>query len=112
MIYVWGGILVSLLTCSCVTTNYTSKGQIPVHLNLKENHKRKVEISHKKTFYLWGLYPNEHIIELDKEFVHTGARAVSGLQILEKQTFTDSLLSFISLGIVIPRTYIVDGYSP
>ena len=112
MFHVWGVILVCLLTCSCVTMNYTSKGRIPVHLNLKPDHKRKVEISNTKTFYLWGAYPNEHTVELDKEFQQTGARAVSGLQILEKQTFVDSILSFISLGMVIPRTYVVDGYRP
>lgn len=112
MFRILGGILIGILTCSCVTMNYTSKGRIPVHLNLKKGHTKKVQITNSRTFYLWGTYPNEHFVELDKEFQQTGAYAISGLQIFEKQTFADSIIALISFGLVIPRTYVVDGYRP
>ncbi len=105
-------ILVLFFSISCAEIRYKSSGIIPVELSQNQFHRNKSTIKVEKNFFLWGLYPFEQVIEIDKEFERRNLSAVSSVKIREKSLLSDTMLSLITLGLVIPRTVYLEGASP
>lgn len=106
-------LLVALISQSCVMMTYHSSQKIPVKMNREASHGLEMQVTDTKYFYLWGTRPVEHKVWVDREFLEGwGVPQVSGLEIVEGQTFLDSLFSFASFGLVVPRTYYLKGYAP
>ena len=100
-----------LLFGGCVSMSYESSQEIPVSIDRDSTHSTTMEVSGVKAFYLWGTIPKQHTIWVDREFSRRWKlREVSGLEIVEGQTFLDSLATIVSLGLVVPRTYYLKGY--
>ena len=103
--------LLILLLGGCVSMSYESSQELPVTIDRNPSHNITMEVSGVKAFYLWGAIPERHTIWVDREFSQRWKlREVSGLEIVEGQTFLDSLVSIVSLGLVVPRTYYLKGY--
>jgi len=82
-----------------------------VTLAARDKHEHRVEAIGHKEFYLWGKIPVEdHTVYLDKELWNQGLVSAASLNITEYQSFTDMLVSWLSLGMYIPIRYKIVAY--
>lgn len=95
---------------SCTTMHYRSSGLISTSFSPKPGHDNHREIIGKKEFYLWGLVPKDHTVEIDRELSQSGLISAANITIEEYQTTEDLIYSWISLGMYIPRHYKVRGF--
>lgn len=93
---------------SCARLVYQSEGKNPISFNRNFKHSNYIEVEEKKYFFLWGVYPDGYEINVDE----TLRFETSGLQIIEEVKYTDAIVSWLSLGLVMPRTIILKGYQP
>ena len=90
---------------------YESKGQIPVKLHRDPSHGLELGVREKEFFFFWGTLPLERKIQVDIEFLKRWKlQEVSGLEVIEGQTFLDSVITLLSLGTVTPRSYDLRAY--
>lgn len=104
------GSLISLfffLNCSGV--RFKSQNKIATSFDSLKNHNEFVSINVSRPFYLWGLIPSEHVVEVDSEFIKKGFDSVSELEILEIDKKTEFVWSALTLGMYIPKKYKLTG---
>lgn len=100
-----------LLLQGCMTMSYESSSNLYVSANRLKTYDTAVSVEGRRDFYLWGLYPNEHVVNIGTEFNEAGYKNVSGVSIIEETNFLDSFLAIISLGLMIPQSYRLEGYT-
>lgn len=101
-------ILFSLiLLISCSSIKFKSSQQISTNFDVREFQTKKVSVEVEKTFYMWGLVPNEQVIEIDKLFSKKGYDSVSSVEIKETKTKLKTLWMFVTLGMYYPQTYTI-----
>ena len=103
-----------LLVQGCTIINYRSDGKIPVKLGQNSvqdssNPKSNFSFTGERVFYLWGVYPNEHFVFIDRELDQHGISSTDQLELAEYQTFGDALLAIISFGMYLPFHYEIAG---
>ncbi len=94
-----------LLLCGCTSIKYSSEGQIPLAVGTKAHYLTPREVTGKKKFYLWGLYPNKHVVKIDKNLASITVPGAAKVGIEEYQTFSDFALMIISFGMYVPVSY-------
>ena len=104
--------LTLLILSSCTSVHYvdSSGGQVRI---ASPNVAKKIRVDYKinKTFVLWGKYPIDgHKIDLSDDIFKNNAYEVGNLTIVQSQSTLDKVISFLSLGIVIPYTFQVQGW--
>lgn len=103
-------ILIGLQT-SCTTVHYRSTGKMEVTLAARDKHTHRAEAEGHKEFYLWGKIPVEdHVVYLDQELWNQGLVSAASLNIVEYQSITDMIISWLSLGMYIPIRYKIIAY--
>jgi hypothetical protein len=90
--------------------HYRSSGVISTSFSPKAGHDHLKEIVGKKEFYLWGLVPKDHTVEVDIQLSKAGLISAANITIEEYQTTEDLIYSWLSFGLYIPRTYKVKGF--
>jgi hypothetical protein len=103
-------IFFTWLLTSCSTIQYASQGDIPVHLSGAQDHQKKFFIPGKAEFYFWGRYPKKSVVMVDQLAKENGLTEISRLQIYEYVTIQDFFAGFLSLGLYVPRSFILSGY--
>lgn len=103
------GIL-SVFLSSCTIMEYRSKNAIPIYLSPQKAHLTRVQLKGQKEFYLWGLYPQKHIINVDIELSDSGVTSAAKLRIKEFMLPISFLWSIISFGFYIPKNYEIEVY--
>ena len=97
---------------SCSTVHYQGSGRIPVHV-LKDESKglrRAVAVDIERDYYLWGLFPKETVIEVDKEVMNVlGVTGLESIQVYEYRSFKNMLISWITFGLYLPTDYLIKG---
>jgi len=107
-------LLVCLLLClfsACSNVRFRSESNLPITFAGKPREQKEITLTIKKDFLLWGLAPSYQTIYLDKEVEDAGHGSLSKAIIYEKRVSQDVLLSIITLGFYMPKTYIVTGFT-
>jgi hypothetical protein len=92
-------IFLVLISTSCSQIRYTSTNSIPTYISTKSGHHSREVATGKRKFYLWGLVPREHTVDVDHELSDAGVLSASRIDIREYQTGLDIFLTYISLGL-------------
>ena len=95
---------------SCTTVHFRSSGQIPIHLSPKKGHGSIQEFHGEKKFYLWGLLPQNHTVDVSEVARNLGYSSSANIFISEYQTIPNFFITMLSLGMYIPRNYSVKAY--
>lgn len=96
---------------SCTTIHYRSKNSIPVTFEGNPKHQKEVTIIGHRHFYFWGIEPNEHEVLIDEEVRRAGYDGISKLIIYEHKNPQDILISFLTLGLYLPRGFTITGFT-
>lgn len=99
----------SLLTSSCTTISYESKGKLPIYLSAPPQVGFNWKNEGTCYFYLWGFYPDRCRVPLDELVAKDQMILVGNLRIEEGGRFKDWLISFFTLGFYWPRSYALSG---
>lgn len=94
-----------LLFASCSTIRYQAQDVMPVHLGRTVEQNHPVKMQGEKAFYLWGLVPREHVVEIDHELADAGVVNGGNIVIEETQSWSQFFLTLISFGMYIPKSY-------
>ncbi len=103
-------ILLSFLA-SCTTIHFRSKNSIPVTFEGNPKHQKEVSVVGHRHFYFWGVEPDEHEVFIDEEVRQAGYDGISKVVIYEQKNPQDILISFLTLGLYLPRGYTITGYT-
>lgn len=103
-------ILLATLS-SCTTIHFRSNNTVPVSFEGNPKHQKEVSIVGHRDFYFWGVEPDEHEVFIDEEVRKAGFDGISKLIIYEHKNPQDILISFLTLGLYLPRGYTITGFS-
>ena len=76
----------------------------------KRSHEYQFHVKKEQLFFLWGAVPKEHKVPIDKILADAGIKSASKIKIREYQSFTNSLVSVLSLGLIYPVNYEISGF--
>lgn len=99
-----------LLQSGCTTLSFKSYGQFHVNVGPRSFHGDIETYEGERDFYLWGIIPYEHKIYVDDLMKEYDYISVANIEIEEYQTFFNSVLSYLSLGLYVPRNFRVKFY--
>lgn len=103
-------ILVLVLT-SCTTIHFRSKNSIPVSFEGNSQHQKEVSIEGMRHFYFWGADPEHHEVFIDEEVRAAGYDGISKVIVYEQKSSQNNLISFLTLGLYLPRSYTITGFT-
>lgn len=95
--------------CSCSTTYIKSQNKIPVTFENKAEHPKDVKVSVTKEFFLWGLIPSHHEIDVDEQLGNKGYESVSDLVVTQKNQRSDVIWTLVTFGMYYPQSYEIQG---
>lgn len=95
---------------SCTTIHYRSKHSVPVSFEGNASQKKEVWIQGKKDFYFWGINPDHETVFIDEEVRRAGHDGISKLVIYEQKSPSETLISFLTFGIYMPKSYTITGF--
>jgi len=96
---------------SCTTIHFRSNNSVPVSFDGNPKHQKEVSIVGHKHFYFWGVEPEEHEVFIDDEVRKAGYDGISKVIIYEHKNSQDMLISFLTLGLYLPRGYTIAGFT-
>lgn len=95
----------------CTTIHFRSNNTIPITFEGNPKHQKEVTIVGQRDFYFWGIDPEHHVVLLDEEVRKAGHDGMSKVIIYEQKNPQDMLISFLTLGIYLPRGYTITGFT-
>jgi len=96
---------------SCTTIHFRSNNSVPVTFDGNPKHQKEVSIVGHRHFYFWGVEPEEHEVFIDDEVRKAGYDGISKVIIYEHKNPQDMLISFLTLGLYLPRGYTIAGFT-
>ncbi len=103
-------ILLSMLA-GCTTIHFRSNNSIPVTFEGNPKHQKEISVVGHRHFYFWGVEPDEHEVFIDEEVRRAGYDGISKVVLYEQKNPQDILISFLTLGLYLPRGYTITGYA-
>lgn len=100
-----------VMVSSCTTIHFRSNNSVPVSFEGNPKHQKEVSIVGHRHFYFWGAEPEQHEVFIDEEVRKAGHDGLSKLIIYEQKNPQDILISFLTLGLYLPRGYTITGYT-
>lgn len=104
-------LLFSIFLASCTTIHFRSNNTVPVTFTGNADHRKEVSIEGKKDFYFWGLQPEHQEVFIDEEVRRAGFEALSKTIVYEQKSAHEILISFITFGFYLPRSYTITGFT-
>ena len=104
-------LLFLVIFSGCTTIHFRSNNSIPVSFEGNPKHQKEVSIVGHRHFYFWGIEPAEHEVYIDEEVRKAGHDGISKLIIYEHKNPQDMLISFLTLGLYLPRGYTITGFT-
>ncbi len=95
---------------SCSQIHYTSAGNINAYIAPQEGHNRKASHFGKRSFYLWGMLPAIHTVNVDNELADDGVFSAARVEVREYQEFMDVFWTYATLGLYKPVRFEIKGY--
>lgn len=105
------GVLFLMNSVACTTIHFRSNNSIPVSFEGNPKHQKEVSVVGHRHFYFWGTNPEHHEVFIDEEVRKAGYESISKLIIYEHKNPQDILISFLTLGLYMPRGYTITGFS-
>lgn len=102
-------IITLFIVVSCSGAQITSGNQIPISFEDRQEHTKKVSIDVKMDYFLWGLVPKNYSVKIDELFMRQGYNSVGNVSVQQGLTFSDAVLTLITLGFYLPHTLTVEG---
>ena len=96
---------------SCTTIHFRSNNSVPVTFEGNPKHLKEISIVGHRDFYFWGVEPDEHEVFIDEEVRKAGYDGISKLIIYEHKNPQDILISFLTLGLYLPRGFTITGFA-
>jgi len=103
-------LFVIFLNLSCSQIRYTSENSIPTYISGKDHHSRKVKTSGIRKFYLWGLIPREHVVNLDEELSNVALLSSAKIEVEEYQEGMDTFMTYLTLGLYRPVRFKITSW--
>ncbi len=94
-----------ILLLGCSSISFLSSNKINTTFDFDDKNTTDVSIDIQKPFYMWGLYPKEHLVKVDEEFQKKGYSSVSDLIIKETETNIKALWMFFTFGMYYPQSF-------
>ncbi len=104
-------ICLFLIITGCTTMQFRSKNSIPVTFEGNGKHQKEILVEGTRSFYFWGLNPEEHVVYVDEEVRKAGYEGISKVIIFEQKNPQDILISFLTFGLYLPRAFTIMGYT-
>ena len=105
----YNGLLAVLMTplffASCSSLKFTSEGKIPLYFKTNAKYQDRVIIQGFKDYFLWGLYPSEQTVYIDKEARKRRYQALSGITLEKYQRPWQVGMSILTLGLYTPISF-------
>lgn len=95
----------------CTTIHFRSNNTVPVSFQGNPDHQKEVMIKGQRDFYFWGLQPEHEEVFIDEEVRQAGYDGLSKAIIYEHKNTQQTLISFLTFGIYMPKGYTITGYS-
>lgn len=95
---------------SCSQINYTSSSNINTYIAPHKGHSRKASHVGVRDFYLWGMVPSVHTVNVDDELADDGLLSAARVEIREYQDFMDVFWTYTTLGLYKPVRFEISGY--
>ncbi len=95
----------------CTTIHFRSKNSVPVTFDGNPAQQKEVSIVGHRHFYFWGIDPDEAVVYIDEEVKKAGYDGLSKLIVYEQKNPQDILISFLTLGLYLPRGYTITGFT-
>lgn len=96
---------------SCTTIHFRSKNSIPVTFEGNPAQQKEISLSGKRDFFFWGLNPEHHEVFIDDEVRQAGYDGLSKVIIYEQKSAQEILISFLTFGIYLPRSFTITGFA-
>jgi hypothetical protein len=103
-------LVLGLSLVSCTTMHFRSGGTVPVSFDGNPSQTKLIEISGDRNFMFWGIDPDHHTVLIDEVVREAGYDGISKVVVYEPKSPENNLISFLTLGIFLPRSYVVQGY--
>jgi len=100
-----------LVVSSCATIHFRSNNTVPVSFTGDGAHQKEILIEGDRNFYWWGINPEYHEVFVDEELRKAGYKSLSKAIIYEQKDPQDILISFLTLGIYVPRGWTITGFT-
>lgn len=101
----------AMFFAGCTTIHFRSNNTVPVTFAGNPEHRKEVSIEGKKDFWFWGLEPEHQEVYLDEEVRKAGFDGLSKVIVYEQKSPQEILISFITFGLYLPRSYTITGYT-
>lgn len=95
---------------SCAQTSYRSSNSTPSYISVKPNHHHRVSLVGVREFYLWGLIPSHHNVDISEVMSSAGLVTSAGITVEDYQTFSDKIWALMTLGLYIPKHFRLKGW--
>lgn len=96
---------------SCTTIHFRSNNTVPVTFNGNPEHRKEVSIEGKRDFYFWGIEPDHQEVYIDEEVRRAGFDGLSKVIVYEQKSPQETLISFLTFGFYLPRSYTITGFT-
>ncbi len=103
-------LLTFVFLTSCSSIIYQSKGGGSIPVSKSFSTSNKMEFQGVKKFYLWGLFPLEHRVDINSISKKKGFSHIGNISIFQYRGGLSLFLSFISFGMYTPLDYKIIGY--
>lgn len=99
-------LLLSLtILTSCSSIQFISQNRVSTTFDFSDDKNSEVSIDVSKSFFMWGLYPEVQVVEVDNVFSEKGFNSVSDLNIKEINTTNKALWMFFTFGMYYPQSF-------
>ena len=104
-------LILAGLVSSCATIHFRSENTVPVTFTGNPEHRKEVTITGQRNFYFWGINPEHETVYIDEEVRKAGYDGLSKAIIYEHKNVHQNLISFLTLGIFLPKGFTITGFT-
>lgn len=76
-------------------------------MNERSNYTKEIELEVNKEYFLYGLIPTTHSLDVDEILKDAGIDSVSDLKVIRARRTKNIVWSLVTLGFYMPETYIL-----
>lgn len=102
-------VLILLGACSSVEFKPAEEGQFAISVKPSLT---RIEVKEGVCeIYFWGTYPNDCVVDFQKEFLSRGLNEPAFVRVSQSYSFPNVLMAVLTFGIYAPVSYQVSVYS-
>ena len=104
----FGIIFTLLLLSSCSSIKiYSSNPNLELSTDERENYTKEIEYKVDKEFFLFGLIPTTHKLDISKNFKEAGVDSASELKVIRERKAKNMLWALFTFGLYTPESYVI-----